>query len=82
MNTGRSAPIAVTDILRSIDKKCDICGKLYEIYDKHSNKEKFNALILINVDENEKFWSHDHIDLCRECRDAVKKVFKERSSHI
>lgn len=65
-----------------IAKKCDICGKLYEIYDPNSNKEKFNALIPINKDENGKYWSHDHIDLCRECRDAVKKVFKERSSHV
>lgn len=65
-----------------IAKKCDICRKLYEIYDTNSNKEKFNALIPINVDENSEYWSHDHIDLCRECRDAVKKVFKERSSHV
>ena len=65
-----------------IAKKCDICGKLYEIYDTDNNKEKFNALIPINADVNSKYWSHDRIDLCRECRDAVKKVFKERSSHV
>lgn len=65
-----------------IAKKCDICGKLYEIYDANNNKENFNGLVPINMDKNGKYWSHDHIDLCRECRDAVKKVFKERSSHV
>lgn len=65
-----------------VAKKCDICGKLYEIYDTNNNKENFNGLVPINMDKDGKIWFHGHIDLCRECRDAVKKVFKERSSHV
>lgn len=63
-------------------KKCDICGKLYEVYDTDRNKENFNAIIPINVDKNGKHWSHDYIDLCPWCRDAIKSAMKERSSHV
>lgn len=65
-----------------VAKKCDICGKLYEIYDTKCNSEKFNALIPINVDETDKWWSHNYIDLCPACRDAIKSLMKERSSHV
>lgn len=65
-----------------IAKKCDICGKLYELYDMSSNKEKFNAIIPINIDGNGKYWTHSHIDLCPQCRDAIKSLMKERSSHV
>lgn len=66
----------------SVAKKCDLCGKLYELYDMCSNKEKFNAIIPINIDGDGKYWSHGHIDFCPQCRDAIKSLMKERSSHV
>lgn len=59
-------------------KKCDICGKLYEVYGKEENPENFNAFMLLNVDEYGTYYSNDHFDVCTKCRDSLKKWMDER----
>ena len=48
-------------------KKCDRCGKFYDHYDGHSRFNggcKANALLLIDRDLDEKYWSRKTYDLC------------------
>lgn len=53
-------------------KKCDICGKLYEVYNDRKDADKVNGLRFLNIDANSKYWSHDMIDCCPECMQSIK----------
>ena len=60
-------------------KKCDRCGKLYEHYDgskKFRDTEKANALILIDRDLDNKYWSHRSFDLCPDCMKILEVFIK------
>lgn len=60
-------------------KKCDRCGKLYEHYDgskKFRDTEKANALILIDRDLDNKYWSHRSFDLCPDCMKRLEVFIK------
>lgn len=51
-------------------KKCDRCGKLHEHYDgskEFKNTEKANAVLLIDRDLDNKYWSRKTYDLCPDC---------------
>lgn len=48
-------------------RKCDRCGKLYESYNVGSSKEKFNAMILICLDDENKYWGRPAVDVCPDC---------------
>nr|DAT32178.1 MAG TPA: Zn-ribbon containing protein [Caudoviricetes sp.] len=51
-------------------RKCDRCGKYYEHYEGRTQfraGEKANALLLIDRDLDEKYWSRRALDLCPEC---------------
>ena len=51
-------------------KKCDRCGKLYEQYDgskEFKEQGKANAIIFIDRDLDNKYWSRNSYDLCPEC---------------
>lgn len=63
----------------SIAKKCDVCGSLYESYSfKRSDPSRPNRIMLLNIDNNQQYWSHGAKDLCPDCLAAVQKVIKER----
>lgn len=51
-------------------KKCDRCGKFYDHYDgiqQFKNGERANALVLIDRDLDEKYWTRKTCDLCPAC---------------
>ena len=59
-------------------KKCDICGKLYELYNTDAWKNKPNTLRFCQeVDDNRTFCIKEY-DVCPECMRAVKDFFKTR----
>lgn len=60
-------------------KKCDRCSKLYEHYDgskKFRDTEKANALILIDSNLDNKYWSRRNLDLCPDCMKMLEVFIK------
>ena len=60
----------------SIAKSCDICGKLYPIYNTKKSENDTNGIMLLNIDEQMKYYSHKPLDCCPECMDSIKKRIK------
>lgn len=55
-------------------RKCDRCGKLYEHFTGlKKNKENANAIITIDKDLEEKYWSRKSYDFCPECMNEFIK---------
>lgn len=62
-------------------KKCDRCGKLYEFYDgsrEFKNTERANAVILIDRDLDNKYWSRKDFDLCQNCMEKLEVFIKNK----
>ena len=57
-------------------KKCDRCGKFYEAYNTAKDSENINGIMTLNLDDQRKYYSHDPLDLCPECKDAFEKWFR------
>ena len=60
-------------------KKCDRCKKLFEHYDgskRFKNSEKANAVILIDRDLDNKYWSRDTYDFCDGCMGKLESFIK------
>lgn len=57
-------------------RKCDVCGMLYENYNKSNNKDKPNSLALLNTDEKNRYYSHDRIDLCPSCMEKIMQILR------
>lgn len=59
-------------------KKCDRCGKFYDHYDgiqQFKNGERANALVLIDRDLDEKYWTRKTYDLCPACMGDSRHSF-------
>lgn len=51
-------------------QKCDRCGKFHEHYygiKEFKKTEKANAVLLIDKDLDNKYWSRKTFDLCPDC---------------
>lgn len=62
-------------------KKCDRCGKFYESYDgsrEFKNTKKANAVILIDRDLDNRYWSRESFDLCQNCMRKLEKFIKNK----
>ena len=57
----------------AIAKKCDICGKLYEIYNAKNDAKHTNGIMFLNIDRHNKYYAHDTIDCCPECHESIKQ---------
>lgn len=57
----------------SIAKSCDICGKLYPIYNTKHDKDRVNGIMFLNIDAQMKYYSNNVLDCCPECMDSIKK---------
>lgn len=55
-----------------IAKKCDRCGKYYEIYNVRHSADKTNGVMFVNIDERGQYFSNTAIDLCSECMEAIR----------
>lgn len=60
-------------------KKCDRCGKFYDHYDgnrQFKDGERANALVLIDRDLDEKYWSRKTYDLCPACMEEFETFIR------
>ena len=60
-------------------KKCDRCGSYYDSYNDKNNAEKINGIMLINIDSNNRYFSHEPYDLCPVCSDELMKWFRKEN---
>lgn len=56
----------------AIAKQCDICGKLYAIYGFKRDANHPNGFMVLNIDENRKYWSGPAMDCCPECMISIR----------
>ena len=49
-------------------KKCDRCGKLYEVYNSRNNSKEINGIILANFDEHGEYYADVKVDFCPDCK--------------
>lgn len=52
---------------------CDRCSKSYNSYNEANSIKKPNSLMLLNTDMNDKYFTHNVIDLCPECMTELLK---------
>lgn len=61
--------------------KCDVCGKLYEMYNCAKNTEEdANGFKFVNIELDGCAYNDEHTpkDVCPECMDALKQFLRER----
>lgn len=63
-------------------KKCDRCGKLYELYNLESDPKNINGLLTLNIDYKRSYYTQNLIDLCPECMNSFDKWLKEKGNEI
>ena len=64
-------------------KKCDRCGKLFEHYDgakEFIHTERANAILLIDRDLDNKYWSRKSYDLCPDCMKMIEELLSKKDS--
>lgn len=57
----------------SIAKKCNRCGNFYEMYNVNKSETNTNGIMLLNIDEAMKYFSHTVMDLCPDCMASFRK---------
>lgn len=55
-------------------KKCDVCGKLYELY---NTKNGYNRLSLRRIDANGCVTYADYYDCCPECMKSIEDYLEK-----
>lgn len=55
----------------AIAKKCDICGSFYENYNMKDSEKKPNGFILVNLDDERKYFAHNAKDCCPNCMTSI-----------
>ena len=64
-------------------KKCDRCGKLFEHYDgdkEFKHTERANAILLIDRDLDNKYWSRKSYDVCPDCIKMIEERLSKKDS--
>lgn len=54
-------------------KKCDRCGKLYELYNTGNNGKKCNGIQLLNIDGKQNYYTQGIYDMCPACMEGLMK---------
>ena len=57
----------------ALAKKCDICGKLYEVYNFGKSSNKPNGFMLLNIDSTMNYFKGPVRDCCPECMNSIMK---------
>ena len=63
-------------IFMALAKKCDRCGNFYEPYNMTNDSKNINGIMTLNLDNLKKYYSHEPLDLCPECKDAFEEWMK------
>lgn len=53
-------------------KKCDICGKFYEMYNVRKDSCKPNGFQMLNIDADGRYFSGPVVDCCPECMTSIQ----------
>ena len=53
-------------------RQCDICGNMYSLYNAKNDENKTNGVMFVNIDKDDRYWSHKVKDCCPECMDSIK----------
>ena len=58
-------------------KKCDRCGKLYEQYNSKNDRKNPNGIMVLNLDSQRRYFTHNALDLCPDCMKGCQDWFRE-----
>ena len=58
-------------------KKCDRCGKLYEQYNSKNDRKHPNGIMVLNLDSQRRYFTHNALDLCPDCMKGFQDWFGE-----
>ena len=58
-------------------KKCDRCGKLYEEYNIEDDKKNPNGIMVLNLDSQRRYFTHNVMDLCPDCMKEFQDWLRE-----
>ena len=58
-------------------KKCDRCGKLYEQYNSKNDRKNPNGIMVLNLDSQRRYFTHNALDLCPDCMKGFQDWFGE-----
>ena len=61
----------------ALARKCDRCSELYEAYNEKNDKKHINGMILVNVDDERKYYGHGVRDLCPKCSEKLMRWFNK-----
>lgn len=59
-------------------KKCDRCGAFYNNYNEAQNPKKINAIMTLNTDKYNKYFSNEILNLCPNCEQNFWKWLNYR----
>lgn len=57
-------------------KKCDRCGAFHDNYNEAQNPEQINAIMTLNTDKYNKYYSNKKYNLCPDCEQDFWKWMK------
>lgn len=60
-----------------IAKKCDLCGGYYEPYNMKKHATETNGFMLLNIDNGQRYFSHNATDLCPDCMNDLHGFIME-----
>ena len=52
---------------------CDRCENDYETYNTEDDYDNTNAIMLLNMDDNNSYYSHEPKELCPDCMKSFRK---------
>ena len=68
-------------MIAKITKKCDRCGKLYELYNTENDSAKINGFVTVNIDWQQDYFSHGPYDLCPSCSKQLMGWFENEKEN-
>lgn len=60
----------------ALAKKCDRCGAFHNNYNTAQNPEQINAIMTLNADKYNKYYSNKKYNLCPNCEQDFWKWMK------
>ena len=60
-------------------KKCDRCGKFYDVYGESNDKGNPNSILFASVDTQGRYFSYNYIEFCPECINKIKEFVNNKT---
>lgn len=62
----------------ALAKKCDRCGKFYDAYNSAKDDKNINGIMTLNIDEQDRYYTHKPLDLCPSCKCSFEKWLNKK----